>query len=293
VQFDETGKYLREYKSEGAAINPQKLKVKDGKIYIADANSDRPLVWNIGGELTNVRTSNRWFSTANGTTSPLKIKYTLTQPAAVAIGLVPQAAAGIAAMGSTGTVIVDASARAIGPTTEVWTGQLVGVSASSASNETAVPEGQYTLKVAAAFGDYIKSGTTEVVIDNTAPTITLNRAPPAVSPNSDNINDSMTINYTVSDNLSPTAEVKLTLWKNNRLVEILSQAQIYNTEYDNHLTFLIGHLTFAWDGKIGPYVSEGSYILQLQATDLAGNTQTATTDVLVDIQPPRIKNVRV
>jgi len=62
VQFNALGEFVREYKSDEYAINPQKIKVKEGKIYIADVNSNRPLVWNIGGELANVRVPDPWFS---------------------------------------------------------------------------------------------------------------------------------------------------------------------------------------------------------------------------------------
>jgi hypothetical protein len=161
---------------------------------------------------------------------------------------------------------------------------------TSSTSEIAIPDGQYTLKIAAAFGDYVKTKTIDINIDNTKPSLALNRDPPGISPNSDGIKDSLKIDYSLSDNLSPTAEVKLYLWKNGRILDVLLDR---NRTLDKQTgtspvpTFELSD-QLNWNGKIGSYVIEGNYTLEARVADLAGNISTATAEVLVDFQPPRI-----
>jgi flagellar hook assembly protein FlgD/sugar lactone lactonase YvrE len=272
VQFDRVGATLAEYKSDEYSINPQKLKVISGCLYIADANHDKPLVWNIGGALANVRTSSRWFASAKGLQEPLTVTYNLTQPAAIAMRLIPQDEAGKKALGETGISLLSNAARGIGPTTEVWTGNA----------ETAIPDGHYQLKVIAAFGDYVKSQSVDLNIDNTPPVVNLDRAPPAISPSG--ANNKLKVDYTITDNLAPTAEVKLSVWKNGKVLDVLH-------ENNDYCAATPTAYTLDWNGLLGRYLIEGNYILELKVSDLAGNTVSATKEVLVDAQPPRLENV--
>jgi len=302
VQFDPVGTLIKEYKSEEYEINPQKIKVKDGKIYIADANHDQPLVWNIGGSLANVKVTDVWISPNNDSVKDAtRIQYSLSQPAEISAQLIPKTSGGAVAQSSNNLLAFDDLSRGMGFNEETWGGglaannSLLANSASGSGEPQAIADGNYSLKLIASFGDYRKSSSVDLNIDTTPPTISLDRAPPAVSPNGDHVNDAMQINYSISDNLSPTAEAKLTLWKNNHLVGILlaenktlemrtGTSPVPTYECDGQLP---------WDGKVSGYVSEGNYILKLEATDLAGNKAVATREVIVDFQPPRIEAVKL
>jgi|GEM_PF-1416490 len=287
AQFDPLSTFVNEYQSDGYNIDPQKIVVRGGKIYIADANSSRPLVWNVAGEISNVRVSNHgWFSpNGDGQEDNLKVSYNISQPADIMIQAVPKSSGDIDMMETGGVVALDKAARSIGRNEEVWDGtiQVVETDAQSTDGEeqNVIADGQYDLMVTASFGDYMKTESLDLNVDTENPTVALNRAPPAISPNGDNVLDRMQIDYSVSDNLSPTSEVKILLLKNDQVVDVLS---------DSHYALPVTRY-LDWGGEIGEYVMEGNYILELKATDLAGNISTATAEVLVDRQPPRIEAV--
>ena len=281
AEFDSAGNYLRDYRTEEYSINPLKLKVREGKIFIADADHNQPLIWSIGGELSDITAPSKW---ASALANPLIFDYSLTQPAAITVKLIPKRLAASAGESLSEYTIIQGE-RGAGDREETWNGKISVVSASSASgsSEAAIPEGQYILKVSAVFGDYVKSKTIDINIDNTAPTISLDRAPPAVSPNNDGINDKLTIHSAFSDNLSPTLEATLTLWKDGHRVSTLDYSKAGQNDTRD----------ITWLGKIGGYVLEGNYTLEATVADLAGNSVTTSETVLVDAQPPRIENVKL
>jgi len=123
-----------------------------------------------------------------------------------------------------------------------------------------------------------------ITIDKIPPLVELALAPPAISPNADGINDSLGVKYLIADNLSSSLEVKISLIKDGKILDIISDSSL-----PSKLNYSDYYLK--WDGKIGSYVIEGNYVLQLKAIDLAGNIAIATQEVLVDFQPPRIENV--
>ncbi|MFA6548913.1 MAG: FlgD immunoglobulin-like domain containing protein, partial [Candidatus Margulisiibacteriota bacterium] len=164
-------------------------------------------------------------------------------------------------------------------------------SVGSAEPQT-IAEGNYTLKLIASFGDYKKIKTTDINVDTTKPAITLTRDPPGISPNGDGVRDTMQINYSLSDNLSPTCEVKLSLLKNGRILNILIDGN-RTLEERTGTSPVPTFGSIAWDGKIGGNIIEGAYLLSLEATDLAGNTSITFEAVLVDFQPPRIEAVKL
>jgi hypothetical protein len=71
--------------------------------------------------------------------------------------------------------------------------------------QSVIADGNYDLRVIASFGDYVKTVSLDINVDTEGPTVALNRAPPAISPNGDGVLDRMQIDYSVSDNLSPTS----------------------------------------------------------------------------------------
>jgi len=174
----------------------------------------------------------------------------------------------------------------------MWKGStLEAISASSyfvAKINDPIDDGIYNYEICALDKVENKSNIVKgtIKIDSTPPALELNLDREAISPNADGINDSLNIDYSISDNLSPTSEVKLSLWKNGKVLDVLlDENQPCGTEPVN--------LSLDWDGEIGSYIIEGNYVLQLKAIDLAGNIAIATQEVLVDFQPPRIEAVNV
>jgi len=125
-----------------------------------------------------------------------------------------------------------------------------------------------------------------VTLDKIPPSVELVLDHPAISPNADGINDSLGVKCLIADNLSPSLEVKIALIKGGKILDILSDSSL-----PSKLNYSDYYLD--WDGKIGSYVIEGNYILELKATDLAGNVATTSEPVLVDFQPPRIENLKL
>jgi Tol biopolymer transport system component/subtilisin family serine protease/flagellar hook assembly protein FlgD len=289
MQFDSSGNLVREYKSEDGEIAPQKIVVKDGKIYIADANSDRPLVWNIAGDISNVRVSESWFSpNADGNKDGTIISYDLSQPADISVQVIPKIS-GVSAS-SAGGLVLDNVSRVIGQNEESWDGMIDPLESNAQGVEdnarNVIADGDYSLKIAASFGDYVKSKSVDIHVDTEKPSLALNRDPPAISPNGDSVNDGLIIDYSLSDNLSPASEVKFTLWKNGTPLKVIFDNEVATSGQPSTDTLV-------WNGKIANYVIEGDYVLKLEATDLAGNTSIETAEVLVDNSPPRIEQLSI
>jgi subtilisin family serine protease/flagellar hook assembly protein FlgD len=286
VQFDTSGKFIKAYQSDDYEIDPQKIKVREGKIYIADANHDEPLVWNIAGEITNFNISNSNFSpNSDGLKDNLNIAYNLSQPAEMTIQLTPRSSEGVSASGVSESIIFNKQPREIGQNEESWDGFFqqsgTGAQDTNSSSQEIVADGHYSLKLTAAFGDYLKTKSANIVVDTEAPTINLNRAPPQISPNGDDVNDELIIDYSVSDNLSPSAEVKITLYKYGQPANVfIDETKSLSIESD-----------LLWNGKILQYLVEGEYEIELKATDLAGNISTTKETVVVDATPPRIEAI--
>jgi thermitase len=274
VQFNALGEFVKEYKSNDHEINPQKILVREGKLYIADANSNEPLIWNIAGDIINIRVSDSWFSpNSDNVKDSTKISYDLSQPAKITIQAIPITAEGSAAE----SIILNNVSRDAGRHEEIWDGKI-----SKGDKTKVLADGRYKLKISAAFGDYIKTKSFDINIDTQKPTLGLNRDPPGISPNSDGVKDKVSINCSLSDNLSPTSDVKLSITKDNRILNIL---------LDENKSCAIKPITWSasWDGKYGGNLEEGIYLIKLEAKDLAGNLAIATREVIVDINPPRIE----
>jgi len=288
VQFDPAGKFTKEFKSENL-IDPIRIDIKNGKVYIADANSNIPLVWNIAGEISNLRVSDAWLSpNADGKKDETLILYDLSQPADISIQAVPKDS-GASASSADGLILKNVSGI-VGENKETWDGTVL-LSESSAQGaddnaQNVIADGDYSLKVTASFGDYVKSKSVDLHIDTEKPSLALNRDPPAISPNDDDVNDGLIIDYTLSDNLSPTAEVKATFWKNGMPLNVALDEKVPISDQPSADTFV-------WNGKIANYVVEGDYVISLEATDLAGNTAVATAGVLVDNSPPQIEQLSI
>lgn len=286
VQFGPTGNFIQEYKSDEYEIDPQKLVVRNGKLYIADANHDRPLVWDIGGEITNFKVADPWFSpNSDGLKDDLIVVYDLSQPANVTLQPLPTTSEGTTVQSVYQKYALNDESRLIGHQQETWNGILVadsGGQGDGGAEQKTIADGNYQLKLVASFGDYQKTRTADIHVDTTAPEVSLTRDPPAISPNSDSINDALTITYSVSDNLAPSSEVRLSFYKDNRAVGLLQ---------DMTEPLPVASRGIGWNGTFTGYVNEGYYILELEATDLAGNVATATQEVLVDNSAPRIENV--
>jgi hypothetical protein len=274
VQFNPAGDFVKEYKSDEYEINPQKILIRGGKLYIADANHDKPLIWNVAGRIADVKIREQCFSPNNdGVKDTNRISYALSQPAKITIQAINVAGEVV------GTVISE-STRNIGMNEEVWNGSI-----DTASGKTIIPGGSYTLKIVAYFGDYIKSASVPVVVDTVPPQILFSSSEKAISPNGDSILDSTIFSYNITDDYSATIEAELRLKKNNSYVYT-----VWDIFAWQKWGILGTELTTNWDGKINGWIAQGKYVCELKATDMAGNTGYATCEVIVDTMPPLIEN---
>jgi murein DD-endopeptidase MepM/ murein hydrolase activator NlpD/DNA-binding beta-propeller fold protein YncE len=91
VKFSSAGDFIREYRSEDGEITPLKIKLKGGKLYIADANSSRPLVWEIGGEIKDFGCSAKISPNGDGNGDSALIGYELTESGRVTLRLLNSA----------------------------------------------------------------------------------------------------------------------------------------------------------------------------------------------------------
>lgn len=144
-----------------------------------------------------------------------------------------------------------------------------------------VSDGEYVIKL---FVEGLETAKIEgVIVDTTKPIISLDTNLSAISPDNNGINDELLINYSVVDNLSPSSEVRLLLWKGNKALGGLE-----DTNYPLPL-----EKSVVWDGHLSGAVIEGNYSLTLKAEDLAGNISITTKEVLVDNQSPQACNITV
>jgi len=279
VEFNAVGDFIKEFKSDEYEINPQKIAVKNGKVYIADANFDKPLIWNVAGTLSDIRLFDEWFSPNNDNVKDTSnITYSISQPASITIQVINTA-------GEVVGSVLDKAPRDLGTHKETWNGQI-----TTASGAQLTADGNYLIKVIAHFGDYLKSKTAEIHVDTRAPTLTLSASERAISPNSDSIKDTTQFVYQVNDNLAPRVTSNFLQYKNDKQVNILWDDSVWDKNGK-----LGERMASVWNGKIGAVqaVSQGKYINELKAVDLAGNTAFATCEVIVDITPPRIENASI
>ncbi|MBU0686962.1 MAG: peptidoglycan DD-metalloendopeptidase family protein, partial [Candidatus Margulisbacteria bacterium] len=284
VKFNSSGNLIAEYKSDEYEINPHKIVIRGDNLYIADANFEEPLVWNIAGEISEVELSDSWFSpNGDGSGDSINISYNLSHPADVSIQILnSESSIDARAISTDGVTVVNEVLRNAGENVETWNGKIVrnetlrGDGGSDPENQETVADGNYTLKIIASFGDYKKTETFDIHVDTVKPGVALNRDPPGFSPNGDGTNDSLAINYTVSDNASPTAEVTISFLKDDEVLSVIFEEE-KSLSVDESLT---------WDGKVGSWYAEADGFLELKATDLAGNTAVATAELIVDGNPP-------
>jgi YD repeat-containing protein len=136
------------------------------------------------------------------------------------------------------------------------------------------PEGGYTAVVEATDAAGITGAslpTASIVLDVTAPSITgITPTPAAFSPNADGKKDTTTITGAVTDILSPVASWTLT---------VLGAGATQSGAG--------GSASWVWNGS---GASQGSYAIQLSATDAAGVSATATgaTQVILDTTAPTV-----
>ena len=125
--------------------------------------------------------------------------------------------------------------------------------------------------------------------DHTKPSIaSFEVNPTPFSPNGDNVQDTTSISYSLSDNISTQLAVRLEIrTASESIVKTLVDAETQNTG--------TGY-TRIWDGTDddGNPVSDGDYICRIIAVDDAGNSIEVTFDpIVVDTEPPQITNVSI
>ena len=149
------------------------------------------------------------------------------------------------------------------------------------SNSKLVADGTYQLQLQIDFfqdellnptrTDHTR--TFSITVDTQPPQVSPQVTRSEFSPNSDGSRDTLTLNYTLDETLS---ELQL-------LIPSHPTVQLSNLAAGGH--------TLNWDGKngLGMVLPDGSYPLQLQGTDLAGNQSTTVVDtVQVDTEKPTI-----
>lgn len=127
--------------------------------------------------------------------------------------------------------------------------------------------------------DYSPPDHTKPSVDNFA----IN--PNAFSPNGDQIQDTTTISYTLSDNISTQVTVRLEIrTTTDVIVKTLVDATTQNTEKA---------YSCIWDGTsdAGNPVSDGTYLCRILALDGSGNSVEETLGVTIDTYPPIISGV--
>ena len=122
--------------------------------------------------------------------------------------------------------------------------------------------------------------------DHTKPSVdTFEVTPNPFSPNGDGVQDTTSISYSLSDNISTRVTVRLEIRDtSNKIVKTLVDAQTQDT----------GKVyTYSWDGKddSGNPSSEGSYTCRIIALDGSGNSVESTLGITIDTTPPQITDV--
>lgn len=159
-----------------------------------------------------------------------------------------------------------------------WDGKLLGSS-------QIVSDGKYLIKIVVDGVETTKY--VNVIIDTTKPDVSISSDPRIISPNDDGTQESTRLNYQISDNLSPQVDTSLLQYKVGRIVNVLWNGHGFNKLGEQQ--------TIEWNGKLGTiqFVDQGKFICKLNAIDLAGNSNSATCEVIVDTKPPRIENAIV
>ena len=288
VKFSSAGNFIRDYRSEDREVMPLKIKLKGGKLYIADANSDRPLIWEIGGEVTNFACSDKISPNGDGNGDSALIGYELTEPGKVTLRLLNSAKEEIGQLFTYTTsrpsyALASDSLREKGINNEFWSGLIKTASQEMINISEIAPDGEYFIRATVSFGDYQKSQEAKIVIDGRPPQVFISSDKGDVSPNGDGINDSAILKMTVTD-YSPTVDAYLLAYRNGRLIDSPWKERGLPTGMERE---------YVWNGKVDGLVYDGSYRFVLRATDDCGNLGTGSCEVVVDSQPPLIDDFQV
>ncbi|OGC11537.1 hypothetical protein A3K48_03400 [candidate division WOR-1 bacterium RIFOXYA12_FULL_52_29] len=288
VKFSPAGDFIKEYRSEEREITPIKIKLKGSKLYIADANSSRPLVWEIGGEIMAFGCSARISPNGDGNGDSALIGYELTEQGKVTLSLLNSSGEEIGQLftytsSRPSYELASDSLRERGIHNEFWSGLVKTASQEMVNISDVAPDGEYFIKAAVAFGDYVKSRQSRIVIDGRPPQVTITSDRVALSPNGDGINDSAILKMTVTD-YSLTVDAYLLAYRNGRLIDSPWKEQGLLTGMERE---------YVWNGKVDGLVYDGNYSFALRATDDCGNMGTGSCEVVVDSQPPLIDDFQI
>ncbi|MFA5034995.1 MAG: FlgD immunoglobulin-like domain containing protein [Candidatus Margulisiibacteriota bacterium] len=286
-QFDQSGKELKEYQSEKGSV-PIRIHYYDGNLYIADANSDRPLVWEIGGEMNDFGCSAKISPNGDGNGDSALIGYELTQQGRITFSLLNTSREEIGQLytftsSQPAHSLVRDSLRERGIHNELWDGLVKTASRETANISELVPDGEYFIRATVSFGDYQKSQEAKIVIDGRPPQVFISSDKGYVSPNGDGINDSAILKMTVTD-YSLTVDAYLLAYRNGRLIDSPWKEQGLLTGMERE---------YVWNGKVDGLVYDGNYSFALRATDDCGNMGTGSCEVVVDSQPPLIDDFQI
>jgi flagellar hook assembly protein FlgD len=288
VKFSSAGDYIREYRSEDGEITPLKIKLKGSNIYIADANYNRPLVWDIGGEIKDFGCSTKISPNGDGNGDSALIGYELTEPGKVTLRLLNSAKEEIGQLftytaSRPSYALASDSLREKGVHNEFWGGLIKTASQEMINISEIAPDGEYFIKATVSFGDYQKSQEAKIVIDGRPPQVFISSDKSYVSPNGDGINDSARLKMTVTD-YSPTVDAYLLAYRNGRLIDSPWKEFGLPTGMERE---------YLWNGKVDGVVYDGNYSFVLRAIDDCGNMGTGSCEVVVDSQAPLIDDFQI
>jgi len=111
--------------------------------------------------------------------------------------------------------------------------------------------------------------------------------PNPFSPNGDNVQDTTTISYSLSDNISTQVTVRVEIRDgDDKIIKTLVDAETQDTAMV---------YSYSWDGTNdeGNPVSDGNYVCRILALDGSGNSVERTLEVTIDTLPPVISGVSV
>jgi len=139
-------------------------------------------------------------------------------------------------------------------------------------------------------------GTTQITTgyatftDHIPPFVSLSANPSTISPNSDGINDSTTISFTLDDNVSSNFYMRLE-------IRDTSDAIVRNLKIPSHSDqpLATGSYTKTWDGKndAGVVVSDANYKIYLITVDDDENSAQLIETITVDNSTPEVTSVAV
>ena len=146
------------------------------------------------------------------------------------------------------------------------------------------PDGKYKCEISAS--DIAGNVTSETVEDITlvnTPTITLNAAPTEFSPDGDGVDENAVISYSI--------DYKGGLIDGDSQIVVNIYDQSGPKVYYFADTKTEGSYSHSWGGQnnqIGGKVLDGTYKLEVQATDPTGTVYQYTADLIIDRGPPNI-----